>query len=265
MPSPSPNPGHSASSLGPTSLSVVRFESIDSTSLHAARLIASGQAPCHPTAYIAHQQTGGIGRHGRPWHSPAGGLYLTLLLPAPAPPPPLLALAIGFTCAEVVDRLLGTASCGPPQALIRWPNDIMLASRKVAGILMESRQDATRQRFTLIGIGLNTNTSANDLHSTPTATSLRSITGTPVDPTAAEITLLAALHTAANTPPEHLAALLPRIRARQFGLGAPHTITLPDGRRTEAVIRGIADSGALLAELESRVHEVQSAAALDAP
>jgi BirA family biotin operon repressor/biotin-[acetyl-CoA-carboxylase] ligase len=116
----------------------VHLRRTDSTNERARELAARG-AP-HGTLVTASEQTAGRGRQGRTWSAPAGrALLCSVLL---RDPPRLLPLAAGVAVAEV-------AGDG---ALIKWPNDILLEGRKVAGILVEGRP---QQRWAVLGIGLN--------------------------------------------------------------------------------------------------------------
>ncbi|MBO0868978.1 MAG: biotin--[acetyl-CoA-carboxylase] ligase, partial [Micromonosporaceae bacterium] len=118
---------------------------------------------------VAERQTGGRGRLGRPWLSPArAGLAVSALLRPPVPPSrygwlPLLA---GVALATVVRRL------GELDAVLKWPNDLLVAGaggtgRKVAGILCEAAPDGS----VVVGIGLNVTLAEEELP-TPGATSL---------------------------------------------------------------------------------------------
>jgi BirA family biotin operon repressor/biotin-[acetyl-CoA-carboxylase] ligase len=102
------------------------------------------------TVVQADRQTAGRGRAGHRWESPDGNLYLSVLL-RPAIPPALitlLPLATGLAVAE------GTAEVGV-EARLKWPNDVMVATRKVAGILVESVSGAAGLETAVVGIGLN--------------------------------------------------------------------------------------------------------------
>ena len=110
----------------------------DSTNERARELAALG-AP-HGTLVTASRQTAGRGRQGRSWVAPDGrALLCSLLL---RDPPRLLPLAAGVAVASVV---------GVP-ALVKWPNDVLVDGRKVAGILVEGRP---QERWAVVGIGLN--------------------------------------------------------------------------------------------------------------
>jgi len=95
------------------------------------------------TVIVSDEQTAGQGRHGHTWHSPSGtGLYFSLVLP----PTPLLTLALGVATVEAIAQTTGI-TCD-----IRWPNDLMLDNRKVAGILVQ-----LVNRHAICGIGINVN------------------------------------------------------------------------------------------------------------
>ena len=107
----------------------------------------------------AAQQTSGRGRLGRSWESPAGrGLYVSLVLR------PEMAMAdagqltviTSLAVSDAVEAITGIR----PQ--IKWPNDIVLKGRKLAGVLIETEQKAGRLVFAVIGIGLNVRHEAGD-------------------------------------------------------------------------------------------------------
>lgn len=117
----------------------------DSTNTRARELAAAG-AP-HGTLVTADEQTAGRGRQGRVWTAPAGrALLCSVIL---REPPRLLPLAAGVAVAEVVAR----------DALVKWPNDVLIDGRKVAGILVEGRP---QERWAVLGIGLNVATRRQD-------------------------------------------------------------------------------------------------------
>jgi BirA family biotin operon repressor/biotin-[acetyl-CoA-carboxylase] ligase len=102
------------------------------------------------SAVLADTQTGGRGRHGRPWGSAAGNLHLSVLVRprGEAGSWGLLPLMAGLAAAE------GIAECGI-EAALKWPNDIQVAGRKVAGVLVESSGGASALESAVIGVGVN--------------------------------------------------------------------------------------------------------------
>lgn len=107
------------------------FPTLDSTMLEARRNPQLGRV------IVADEQTAGMGRMGRVWHSPPGeGLYVSIVMR----PAPLLTLALGLAVRDVIGE----------RADLRWPNDVMLSERKVAGILAQ-----TEGEVVIAGIGIN--------------------------------------------------------------------------------------------------------------
>ena len=129
------------------------------TTMDRARDLAQGGA-LPGTVVLAETQTAGRGRHGRNWHSPPGrNLYFSLILPADLPleTTPLVTLAAGLGASETVSRLTGLA----PE--IKWPNDLLLDGRKLAGILTEMDLRGTTVRSLILGLGLNVNLAESDV------------------------------------------------------------------------------------------------------
>jgi BirA family transcriptional regulator, biotin operon repressor / biotin---[acetyl-CoA-carboxylase] ligase len=139
------------------------FATIDSTMLEAARLAEAGCA--HGTVVVADEQTAGQGRHGRRWHSePGAGLYASIVLRPDLRPDslPVLTLALGLAAADAIADTSGL-KCD-----LRWPNDVMLEGRKVAGILVQLLDPVA-----IAGIGINVNHVAFPAEIAAEATSLR--------------------------------------------------------------------------------------------
>ena len=122
--------------LGCFRLPPTYFSTVGSTNDAALALAERGDA--EGAIVIASSQTAGRGRRGRAWHSPAGsGLYVSVVLaPARAREEPdrataLLTLTAGVAIAEAIERVTGLAPA------IKWPNDLLVGRRKLAGILAE--------------------------------------------------------------------------------------------------------------------------------
>lgn len=99
---------------------------------------------------LAESQTAGRGRDGRTWHSPAGGIWLALLLRPQRAALGIVSIRAGLVVADVVDELLGA-----PQARLKWPNDVLLHDRKLAGVLCEGRWQGDSLQWLAVGIGIN--------------------------------------------------------------------------------------------------------------
>jgi BirA family biotin operon repressor/biotin-[acetyl-CoA-carboxylase] ligase len=128
---------------------------VDSTNRHAYAL---GEADAEEgLVVIADRQSAGRGRLGRTWESPPGvNLYLSILLRPPLPPQ--AAPQLTFLSALAVARAI-TAVSGL-QPTLKWPNDVLIGGRKVAGLLNEMSAESDRLRFVVLGIGVNLNMTA---------------------------------------------------------------------------------------------------------
>jgi BirA family biotin operon repressor/biotin-[acetyl-CoA-carboxylase] ligase len=112
------------------------YPSLDST-MRAAAALELG------AVVLAEEQTGGLGRNGHTWHSePGSGIYLSMVLAAT----PVLTLALGLATQDAIAKSTGIA-CD-----LRWPNDVMIGERKVAGILVQASGAKA-----IAGIGINVN------------------------------------------------------------------------------------------------------------
>jgi BirA family biotin operon repressor/biotin-[acetyl-CoA-carboxylase] ligase len=121
-----------------------------STNTDALEAARAGAA--HGSVYFADQQLAGRGRGDHAWHSAAGaGLYVSVLLcpPMPARRLPLLPLAAGLATADAIRAVSGL------KVDLRWPNDLMIGARKTGGVLVESKTDASKVTFAVVGIGIN--------------------------------------------------------------------------------------------------------------
>lgn len=144
---------------------VVCFESVDSTNTVAARIARKGAR--EGTVVIGARQTAGRGRMGRCWFStPAGSLVFSVIL-RPARSGETLTALLALSALKVLDRLCGDVS-------IKWPNDIWVGDRKIAGILAEAKRDSV-----VLGMGIDVNDEEGSFPDDlcETAVSLRMMTG----------------------------------------------------------------------------------------
>jgi BirA family biotin operon repressor/biotin-[acetyl-CoA-carboxylase] ligase len=212
--------GHTASALGRPRL---HLRATTSTNDRARELAQAG-AP-HGTLVTAAEQSAGRGRHGRTWSAPAGSALLMSLVLRDAPA--LLPLAAGVAVAEVAG----------PDALVKWPNDVLVERRKVAGILAEGRPT---EGWTVLGIGLNVALRVEDLPPELHATAgTLGLAPSELEPTLAR--LLAALERVLALDS---AALLDEYRARDALRG--REVAWADGSGRAA---GIDGAGRLVVEL----------------
>jgi BirA family transcriptional regulator, biotin operon repressor / biotin---[acetyl-CoA-carboxylase] ligase len=141
------------------------FRRTDSTNTRARELAAAG-AP-HGTVVTAAEQTEGRGRQGRSWTAPAGKalLYSAVVRPL-GQRHMLLPLAVPLAACEAAEQLQPEIQCG-----VKWPNDVQIEGRKLAGVLIEARpQDG----WAIVGVGLNLSIEAHEFPAElrDTATSL---------------------------------------------------------------------------------------------
>src|SRR3990170_4882909 len=116
-----------------------------------ARAEAEGGAP-EGTAVLAEEQTAGRGRLGRSWVSPAGtNLYLTLVIRPTLERLRSLSIVAPLAVAQALEE---TTALGPR---IKWPNDVLVGGRKLAGVLIDTELSGQSVRYSLVGIGVNVN------------------------------------------------------------------------------------------------------------
>ena len=174
---------------------------------------------------LAGEQTAGQGRHGRRWHSEAAsGIYCSIVLK----PVPALTLALGLATADAIKRATGMV-CD-----LRWPNDVMLAGKKVAGILV---------RNAIAGIGINVNHTSFPPHLASEATSLRLHTNAPVSSTGILLHLLPAIDAFVGLDKDTILRLF--ARASSYAAGRRVTVAQPDGV-IEGTTAGLDPAGFLI-------------------
>jgi BirA family biotin operon repressor/biotin-[acetyl-CoA-carboxylase] ligase len=223
------------------------FATIGSTNDVAARLGTEG------TVVVADQQTAGRGRRGHSWFSPPGsGLYVSIVLTPSAARVEadravvVLTLAAGVAIAEGIHAATGL------QPHVKWPNDLFVGARKLAGILAEAEA-----AHVTLGYGINVGPAAYPRELADRATSLETELGRPVDRELVFAETLAALDARYHDLLEgRIDAILDAWRARAPGCrGAKVAWTAPEGRqigRTE----GIDDRGALLVRVGDRLERI---------
>ena len=201
----------------------LHLRATDSTSDRARALAVAG-AP-HGTLVTCGSQSAGRGRQGRAWVAPPGrALLMSLVL---REVPPLLTLSSAVAVADVVGA----------EAAIKWPNDVLVGGRKVAGILAERRP---QEGWAVLGIGVNVAVRVEDLPA-ELAGRAAGLGLRPADVERVLADLLAALELRLAQEP---AAILEAWRARDALLG--REVRWRDGR---GVAAGVDDSGRLLVEL----------------
>ena len=156
------------------------FDSTASTSWVAKQLAGeTDPEKLHGMVIIAEEQTGGVGRLGRAWVSPAGGIWITIILKPKIPLDHLfmINMAGAIAIARAIRKEYNIS------ALIKWPNDIFAGDKKVGGLLLEIAAEADIVHYGLLGIGIDANISLADLppNLKDTVTSLQAEVGHEVD------------------------------------------------------------------------------------
>ena len=132
---------------------IVYYSQINSTNTKAKEL-AARDAP-EGTLVVAEQQVKGRGRKGRTWFSPSeGGIYISLILKPHISPgeAPKITMLTGVVVAETLLRLT------PCKINIKWPNDILVNGKKIAGILTEMSTEMDAIEYIVVGLGINITT-----------------------------------------------------------------------------------------------------------
>ena len=205
---------------------------ISSTQDIAKELVSSGVKV--GTVIVADEQEHGRGRFGRTWVSPKGGLYASLILDSS----PLLPLHVGIAVAEAL-RAVGI------NAMLKWPNDVLVGEKKIAGILIE-----IVDRRAIVGIGVNLATSPME-----TATSV-------VQETVIEVSrddlLELILQRFTSTPP---GTILDRYRAISATIGQAVRVEVAGPAGPGPIIGravGLDSSGRLVVAMGEEVYSVTS-------
>ena len=130
---------------------LAHYASLASTNDEAMRLAGEGETD--KLWIVAGEQTGGRGRHGRVWASPPGNLYASLLLIDPGPMQ--LCAELGFVAGVALARAARQLAGGDERLALKWPNDLLFAGAKLAGLLLESTRLADGRLACVIGCGVN--------------------------------------------------------------------------------------------------------------
>lgn len=136
---------------------IIFKEEVSSTN-DAAKLLAADGGE-EGTVIVAQRQTAGKGRMGRHWSSPDGGIYLSIILRPNLTPAEMLRLTVLF--AVPIGRAIELAT--GLEARLKWPNDVLISGKKVAGLLVESTARSGEVQYLVLGIGVNLNSRTEDI------------------------------------------------------------------------------------------------------
>jgi BirA family transcriptional regulator, biotin operon repressor / biotin---[acetyl-CoA-carboxylase] ligase len=247
--------GLEASLAGTVFAGKLHFSPLTDSTNSDAQAAARRAAP-HGSVYFADEQRAGRGRGDHTWDSAAGvGLYASVLLrtPIPAARLPLLPLAAGLAAAEAIRAVAGLT------VDLRWPNDLLIGSRKVGGILVESKISGESAKFAVVGIGINVHQRAFDSDLSTPATSLDQECGRRISRQVLLAALLKSLEyetllladpAATVTIPARVEQASTWIRGRHVEVHGPQACT--------GVTAGLDENGFLLVRTDSGVVTVQT-------
>jgi len=222
------------------------FDGVTSTNDVARERAREGAA--HLSVVLAGDQSAGRGRQGREWISPPGNLFLSVLLRPPDrfPDAGLIPLAAGVAVSEALDAF-------GVRARLKWPNDLVVAEKKIGGLLAEASSGGAGIESVVLGVGVNLSLdpAAAPAELRDVITSVKAESGRVVAPEEAAAETLARVavwyHALAR---EGAATVLAAWRARSVPWwGRP--VEVRSGQRlVRGVARGVDDRGALLLDLE---------------
>lgn len=196
---------------------------------------------------IAEKQTAGRGRRGAEWFSPVGEALAFSILIKPTAPKYLwsrLSLAAGLAVAEAVERFV-------PIVEIKWPNDVMVNDRKIAGILVEAGRD-----YVVLGIGINVNTEA--FPEGLAATSLALESGGPIERATLLLEVVRRISLLSKRLDHRFEQTMDGVRQRCWLTGR-HVRYISSGIVKNGFVRGLGPAGELLVEVDGHMtHIVQA-------
>ena len=231
---------------------IICLDTVDSTNTYAKTLAQSG-AP-HGTCVLANRQTGGRGRLGRHFSSPAGmGVYLSVILRPGCKPDALMHLTCcaGVAMCDAVETAAGIR----PQ--IKWINDLVLNKRKLGGILTELCINSQGLvEYAILGIGINCMQQAEDFPAElrEIATSLSMVTGTAIAPATLAAQMLICLSTMDIAQKE---LLIQRYKEDCLTLGQEVLILRGDEKRPGKAV-DLDNDGGLIVEFSDAHRETVS-------
>ncbi|NHJ41424.1 MAG: biotin--[acetyl-CoA-carboxylase] ligase [Asgard group archaeon] len=150
-------------------MNVIDFKSLESTQKTAREFIKT-KRPCHRLVIIAEEQIHGIGRLNRKWISPKGGIWMSSIFQQEIPLEIVrgFSIRIGLLLAMTLTKKLDLSF------KVKWPNDLILADKKIGGILTEINSISNMLNYLIVGIGINVNIPMTNfpIHLANTATSI---------------------------------------------------------------------------------------------
>jgi BirA family biotin operon repressor/biotin-[acetyl-CoA-carboxylase] ligase len=233
------------------------FYKIGSTNTAAMAAAAAG-AP-EGSVFLAEEQTAGRGRGANIWQSArSAGIYCSVVL-RPALPPSealVLSLAAGLAVRAAIEQVNARA-----RADLKWPNDVLIAGKKVCGILTEMNAEATRVRYVVVGIGINVNHASFPKEIESEATSLRLETGSEwsrVELTAALLKSLDREYRRLIEQQDARQSILQRFAEQSSWVRGKEVRIEENGSKIEGVTEGLDDRGFLQVRTEHGLQTILS-------
>lgn len=227
---------------------LIYLEEVDSTNNIAADLGRQGAVPF--TVVMAERQTAGRGRHGRVWRTfPYQSLAMSIVIPAVDSTLPLVAcLSLYQACHDL----------GIQNIALKWPNDLMFGSRKLAGVLTESYPlSNSTGRFYVLGCGINVNT-PEDEDVPEVAGTLAMAVGRPLAREEVAKAFLVRLQKNCTTLEKHgFAPFLTEYQQACITLGKP-VVWKEGGREVSGIARDLNADGSILLETPAGMHTCHS-------
>ncbi len=220
------------------------FYKIGSTNTTA--MVAAAEGAPEGSVFVAEEQTAGRGRGAHVWESARStGIYCSLVL-RPALPPSdvlVLSLAVGLAVHAAIEQVDSRVS---PD--LKWPNDMLVAGKKVCGILTEMNAEVTRVRYIVVGIGINVNQASFPKELEDQATSLRLATGSDWSRVELVVALLKSLEREYRLLVEHADArqsILRRFAEKSSWVRGKQVRVEENGTRVEGITEGLDERGFL--------------------
>jgi BirA family biotin operon repressor/biotin-[acetyl-CoA-carboxylase] ligase len=231
---------------------IERYDETTSTRELARQAVESGDLGEHPRIYVAASQSEGRARFGRRWHSPRGGLWMTLAWPVNREPGRVLdglGVRVGMACVHAIERVLASHGKGE-RVELRWPNDVLIDGKRVLATLCEVlKRDG--KTYVLASVGVNADFRASDLPEPlrPIATTLRDVIGAPVNLERLLDSLGVFLRDALQD--EGLReGLVNDARDHLHARGEPVEVTLGDRTVVRGVLEGLNEAGQLVLQTD---------------
>jgi BirA family biotin operon repressor/biotin-[acetyl-CoA-carboxylase] ligase len=215
-------------------------------STNTAAMAAAAEGAAEGSVFLAEEQTAGRGRGAHSWQSAcSAGIYCSVVL-RPALPPSevlVLALAAGLAVRAAIEQVDSRVT-----ADLKWPNDVLIAGKKVCGILTEMNAEATRVRYIVVGIGINVNQASFPKELQGEATSLRLVTGSEwsrVEVTAALLKSLDREYRLLVEQPDARRSILRRFAEHSSWVRGKQVRIEENGSRVEGTTEGLDERGFL--------------------